>query len=273
MKTSCRRAFTLVELLVVIAIIAILIAILLPVLRGVKEQANRVICYNNHKQLMTAIQFYCNDNKGYIPHCNWGETPGSQMFLAKCPGWLFDPWQNIFMFKTEQDLQSGAIYKYLRNPKVFRCPLDPPPYDRFIGGKPTVVHPITSYGMNGSVNAYGGTPTRPCPFFKLTQFKNTDIILWELDEYSSGYDIYNDGSNFPPEGITARHGSRGTRDINTVQGRLNSKAGAIVSTAGLSVEWITVTDYFKEALPDPPVRPTRLWNVPGSKLGSGRDLP
>ncbi len=54
---------------------------------------------------------------------------------------------------------------------------------------------------------------------------------------------------------------------------MNSKAGAIVSTTGLSVEWITVTDYFKEALPNPWVRPTRLWNVPGSKLGDGKDLP
>src|SRR5205085_8247235 len=117
---------------------------------------------------------------------------------------------------------------------------------------------ITSYGMNGSVNGYGRTG--PVPFFKLTQFKNTDIILWELDEYWTGNaNIYNDGSNFPPEGITSRHGSRSARDTNTAGGRQNSIAGAIVSTAGMSVEWITVKDYFKEAA-DTGIR-TRLWNV------------
>ncbi len=260
-----RRAFTLVELLVVIAIIAILIAILLPVLQRVKEQANRVICFNNHKQLMTAIQFYCNDNKGYICHCNWY----GQEAAAGCPGWLYNAPVSSPAYKTQKDLESGALYKYLRSPKIYRCPLDPPPYERNVNGGPSTVHPITSYGMNGSVNWYGKPMpgTGKVPFFKLTQFKPSDILIWELDDLYTGYDIYNDASNYPPEGITSRHGSRGTRDTASAAGRTNSKAGAIVSTAGLSVEWITVSDYFKEALPNPPVRKTRLWNVPKSPNG------
>jgi len=51
----------------------------------------------------------------------------------------------------------------------------------------------------------------------------------------------------PAEGITSRHGSKGARDTNTAAGRNNSISGAIVSTAGLGVEWITVKEYFKEA--------------------------
>src|SRR5438132_9239166 len=71
MRIDRRRAFTLVELLVVIAIIALLIAVLLPVLARAKESANRTICLNNHKQILLAISFYANDNKCYVPHCNW----------------------------------------------------------------------------------------------------------------------------------------------------------------------------------------------------------
>jgi len=261
MKTPRPRAFTLVELLVVIAIIAVLIAILLPVLGRAKEQANRVLCLSNHRQLLMGISMYCGDNKGFIPHCNWL----GQENAARCQGWLYD--SQFFgggggAYKTDKDLQSGALWKYLKNSKVFRCPLDVPPFDR----PNQTVHPITSYGMNGSVNGYGAQ--NPVPFYRLTSFRASDIILWELDEYwGGGANIFNDGSNYPPEGITPRHGQRGARDSNTLAAQQNSAAGAIVSTAGLSVEWITVKEYFKEA-PASPVR-SRLWNRP--KSINGRD--
>ncbi|HEV8379439.1 MAG TPA: type II secretion system protein [Tepidisphaeraceae bacterium] len=258
MRTAHRRGFTLVELLVVIAIIALLIAMLLPVLGRAKEQANRIVCLSNHKQLVMAMAFYCNDNKGYLPHCNWL----GQETAARCPGWLYDATKNFGgTFKNEQDLATGGLYRYLRSPKIFRCPFDPPPYDR----PRATVHPITSYGFNGSVNGYGRSS--PVPFFKLTQFQNTDILIWELDEFwSGGANIYNDGSNFPPEGITARHGgAKVAKDTNTVAGRANSISGAIVSTAGMSVEWITVKDYVREST-DTGQR-TRLWNTPDRTNG------
>ena len=59
-----RRAFTLVELLVVIGIIAILISILLPVLNRVKEQANAVKCASNLRELSKMWYQYAAENKG-----------------------------------------------------------------------------------------------------------------------------------------------------------------------------------------------------------------
>lgn len=61
------RAFTLVELLTVIAIIAILAALLLPVLDKSESRGKRVFCINNLSQVGLAFHSFSNDHSGKFP--------------------------------------------------------------------------------------------------------------------------------------------------------------------------------------------------------------
>jgi prepilin-type N-terminal cleavage/methylation domain-containing protein/prepilin-type processing-associated H-X9-DG protein len=74
MKLSChsvprlrQRAFTLVELLVVVGIIALLIGILLPVLSKARESANRTKCAANLRSIGQAAHVFASQHNGYFP--------------------------------------------------------------------------------------------------------------------------------------------------------------------------------------------------------------
>ena len=66
MRPSRSRAFTLVELLVVIGIIAVLTGILLPALAGARRSAGKVSASSNVRQLLAAYVQYSLDNKGSL---------------------------------------------------------------------------------------------------------------------------------------------------------------------------------------------------------------
>src|SRR5689334_14206578 len=61
------RAFTLVEMLVVIAIIAVLAALLLPALTRGKQRAQRIQCIGNLKEMGTAFHIFAHDHRGKFP--------------------------------------------------------------------------------------------------------------------------------------------------------------------------------------------------------------
>src|SRR5687767_338821 len=66
-RSSHRKGFTLVELLVVIGIIALLISMLLPALNKARQSANTVACASNMRQVGMMFRMYANENKDRLP--------------------------------------------------------------------------------------------------------------------------------------------------------------------------------------------------------------
>lgn len=125
------RGFTLVELLVVIAIIALLIAILLPALNAAKEQANRVKCASNLRQIGMAEQIYANDNKGQYPRVRSSVTQGAWFFTRADAPDPFNP-----SGPRENDVTAGIFLLVRGNllpPATFICPSSTQKVDDFGG--------------------------------------------------------------------------------------------------------------------------------------------
>jgi prepilin-type N-terminal cleavage/methylation domain-containing protein len=107
------RAFTLVELLVVISIIAILVAILLPSLTRARDSANKAACQLQLHQFAIALNMYANDNHGWLP-----------IATAAPAGVCNDTQEYPFTIGTNTYTSNfvNLFPRYLTNKRIFLCP-------------------------------------------------------------------------------------------------------------------------------------------------------
>lgn len=223
------RAFTLIELLVVVTIIALLAGLLMASLSGVSENGRRVTCSNNQKQLFNAMALYAAENDGYLPSATWGDVFDGD-------GWLYGSGK-INLTPLQKSYESGAVWKYIKDTRVYFCPGDTD--GKIRQGRR---QKLSSYSVNGAVNYR--TDKHAPPTYRLANFHPNAIIMWEQEEgpnspLKSFY--FNDGGNEPDEVFYPASSAQ----RKTYESVNRHKNGTPIVCADGHSEWVEINDMLK----------------------------
>lgn len=131
-----RKAFTIIELLVVMAVISVLAAILMPALGRARQQGKSVLCLSNLRQMVIAANVYCDDNDGYYP------LAGFMDFGDLCHQYEWDFFRT-FENGVIQRCEPGFLWQGKTVLEIQQCP-------SFKGSANSAGDPYTGYNYNAS---------------------------------------------------------------------------------------------------------------------------
>jgi prepilin-type N-terminal cleavage/methylation domain-containing protein/prepilin-type processing-associated H-X9-DG protein len=168
------KAFTLVELLVVIGIIALLISILLPALGRARRSANTVKCLSNLRQVGSAFQLYAADFKGTIPVVRQ-DTPDDGSTVTNNIWWS-DQIGPYVTRLSKVTTSNASDLDDARKSVIWGC-------SEWNGRNATLNQYDTGYGMNAQFYA---TPDYPAP--GVTTMPKTEFAMrWLPSTYPGKY--------------------------------------------------------------------------------------
>jgi prepilin-type N-terminal cleavage/methylation domain-containing protein len=175
-----RQAFTLLELLAVVATIAILAALLLPILSKTKIKAQQTGCMSNLRQLGFAWATYADENNELLVE----SYPTNNPYV-----WVKGNMQNEAEAGDVSLVKDGKLFSYARSVAVYHCP-----GDKGVPISGHIVPTVRSYSMNSFMG--GRDPNLPpipetASGFKLFFAKSSEVqqpsqmwVLLDEDERS-----------------------------------------------------------------------------------------
>lgn len=118
MNNKRTRAFTLVELLVVVSIVAALLTILMPALGRTREHAYRSYCQSKLNQLGVGWGMYNSDNDGYLcsPYTSMEDAKMNNSWVADGNGIDYSKYK-----RSKVAIRKGALFSYVGSADVYSC--------------------------------------------------------------------------------------------------------------------------------------------------------
>jgi prepilin-type N-terminal cleavage/methylation domain-containing protein len=156
------QAFTLLELLVVLAIIGLLAALLLPALVAAKTKAHGIYCLANHRQLCLAWKMYSDDNHDRLLFASEDPYHPETAAAAWVTGTLtFDPGDPA-NWNPDLTLKKSPMWPYCgQNLSIWKCPAD---HSAVVVNGETKPR-VRSMSMNVFLRGWGGTDGYWGPIF------------------------------------------------------------------------------------------------------------
>lgn len=176
-----QKAFTLVELIIVISIAGLLLSVLIPVLGKARKAARRIKCAENLKQINFALRQYAIDNNDNI-------VIAREILFAHSVAEVKRSWHIVlapYVMQTIEDILADSY------PQIWFCPEDNDPYPKGFHYCPH--KGMTSYALNGFNEKVNDNLIKlgPAGGFKFSLIRNqSDCMLMGETSYASQfYDI------------------------------------------------------------------------------------
>ena len=190
---SSRRAFTLIELLTVIAIIAVLAAILFPAISTVRSRAASTRSISNLTQFGTSYMAFAADNKGRLPPAyNSNDQKGWDFFLFP---YLFPNNSDTNMPTSGEDLMMHSNDDRTDTANVGKRRS----YSANTGATPGIATTATTLTLQSSFNSPGRlilVTERPRSTGVIGEFTDSDVTQsTQVQAIPAGFDL-NAGGKF-----------------------------------------------------------------------------
>jgi prepilin-type N-terminal cleavage/methylation domain-containing protein/prepilin-type processing-associated H-X9-DG protein len=278
-RKSVSRAFTLVELLVVIGIIALLISILLPSLAKARRAAQTIACAANLRSIMQGVQIFASQNNGYIPGGPYSTgkflfvnpllnaTPNPSWSAAKCPSivQVFDwasPIAKVMGTKFdegESQISRASRFARMRDLPQFQCP--------------TNDVPALAFATDGMSNNMAANPPVIITSGRMISYCTSIAFLLQRDRPTGG--TWGLNTTRTDWNVPASYNCKVSK-VGDSSRKIFVADGAKYSTGSVSPDWdLSYMGTFGGAFGDQgPTTFTRAWSrdgVPGSGVAGATD--